>query len=182
MRNVRTLQAPQAPCRSNPDLWFSASCNDIDKAISICKTKCPFTSVCLRQAEREGEKHGVWGGRDFGSNPSTEGKKLCRNNLHEKTGKGSCRECEKERVRRYNKSSTRKVANARNNKKRKPANVIGGTCKKGHTLTVNNTKIRDYDKALVCTECSNNIRPIIKPVIVKKEVRDYARSLSSRPR
>lgn len=51
-----------APCRSEPDLWFSTDPGNITRARSICAT-CPLKDPCLR-AGIDRKEQGIWGGLD----------------------------------------------------------------------------------------------------------------------
>lgn len=53
-----------APCRSDPDLWFSEEPTDIAEAKRICTTECSFARriACMDYAEEKRIKWGVWGG------------------------------------------------------------------------------------------------------------------------
>lgn len=58
--------APEAlPCRNfDPDLWFSESPTDLEKAKSLCG-QCPIRLTCLAGAVEREEPWGVWGGEIF---------------------------------------------------------------------------------------------------------------------
>jgi hypothetical protein len=44
-------------------LFTSEEQADQDKAVTICRARCPFVKECDRWATEHGEKRGVWGGR-----------------------------------------------------------------------------------------------------------------------
>ncbi len=54
-----------APCRDNPELWFSADAKDQQDAASICYT-CPMKQACARAALDLRPTHGMWAGIDVG--------------------------------------------------------------------------------------------------------------------
>ena len=53
------------PCRrSDPDLFFAESPDDVEFAKSLC-SDCPIRSACLAGANERREPWGVWGGELF---------------------------------------------------------------------------------------------------------------------
>jgi WhiB family redox-sensing transcriptional regulator len=53
------------PCRrSDPDLFFAESPDDVEFAKSLC-SDCPIRSACLSGASERREPWGVWGGELF---------------------------------------------------------------------------------------------------------------------
>ena len=53
------------PCRrSDPDLFFAESPDDVEFAKSLC-SDCPIRSACLAGATERREPWGVWGGELF---------------------------------------------------------------------------------------------------------------------
>jgi len=53
------------PCRTlNPDLWFSDSPIELNRAVSLCGI-CPVKRECLTSAVARQEPWGVWGGEVF---------------------------------------------------------------------------------------------------------------------
>ena len=53
------------PCRrSDPDLFFAESPDDVEFAKSLC-SDCPIRSACLAGARERREPWGVWGGELF---------------------------------------------------------------------------------------------------------------------
>lgn len=150
-----------SPCQSEPDLWFSVKKEDIEKTVEICST-CPLKDTCLRNAEENGEIHGVWGGKNFNTGALAKGNPsgLCKNERHDLPEGGRCKKCASEKKKRYNAD-----LKARGIKRHTPGrwkkNFIGGKCHNGHELTINNTKVRDHDKALMCTQCIRRVAPKI---------------------
>jgi hypothetical protein len=58
------LSSPNRGCAdTDPDLFFSDSVADQNKALSICEQTCPFLSACDEYATQRQEKFGVWGGK-----------------------------------------------------------------------------------------------------------------------
>ncbi|GGL09009.1 hypothetical protein Sme01_12370 [Sphaerisporangium melleum] len=49
------------PCRTDPDLWFAESPEDVEFAKTLCGG-CPIQKACLARALERGEPWGVWGG------------------------------------------------------------------------------------------------------------------------
>jgi len=52
------------PCRSDPELWFAESPEDVELAKERCQS-CPVIQECLAGAQERGEPCGVWGGQLF---------------------------------------------------------------------------------------------------------------------
>ena len=160
-----------SPCQSDPELWFSENKEDIQRSIDICGT-CPLKGTCLITAIENKEVHGVWGGKDFNvkgyvSYNKTQG--FCRQGKHRLAVWGPCVDCKAESQKRYNqkrKATDRKYEKNRNRPYQRY--VMGGTCAKGHDLTPQTTKIREYDKAITCIPCNANR---VKPVVVPKGLR-----------
>ncbi|WP_069773055.1 WhiB family transcriptional regulator [Streptomyces sp. LUP30] len=64
MTSLHTLTAttPGLPCRTtDPELWFSKSSTDRDRAIALCE-ECPIRRECAQYALDDREVSGVWGG------------------------------------------------------------------------------------------------------------------------
>jgi hypothetical protein len=58
------LSSPDRGCaNADPDLFFSDSVADQNKAVSLCERSCPFLSACDQYATGRQEKFGVWGGK-----------------------------------------------------------------------------------------------------------------------
>lgn len=55
------MDTSQAPCRDNPDLWFSNNPFQKAKAKRICET-CPLKLACAELGK--GEEWGLWGGEE----------------------------------------------------------------------------------------------------------------------
>ncbi|GGS64838.1 transcriptional regulator WhiB [Planobispora rosea] len=49
------------PCRTDPDLWFAESPEDVEVAKALCGD-CPIQQACLARALEREEPWGVWGG------------------------------------------------------------------------------------------------------------------------
>jgi WhiB family redox-sensing transcriptional regulator len=49
------------PCRTDPDLWFAESPEDVEFAKALCGG-CPIQKACLARALEREEPWGVWGG------------------------------------------------------------------------------------------------------------------------
>lgn len=54
----------ELPCRSDPELFFSESPEEVERAKSWCQN-CPIRRSCLAGALERGEPWGVWGGELF---------------------------------------------------------------------------------------------------------------------
>jgi WhiB family redox-sensing transcriptional regulator len=52
------------PCRTDPDLFFAESPQDVRLAQALC-ARCPVRAACLAGALQRGEPWGVWGGALF---------------------------------------------------------------------------------------------------------------------
>jgi len=52
------------PCRTDPDLFFAESPQDVRLAQALCG-RCPVQAACLAGALQRGEPWGVWGGALF---------------------------------------------------------------------------------------------------------------------
>lgn len=159
------------PCQSNPDLWFEEDKESIEKAKGICNT-CPFKEACLAQAEKEKEVWGVWGGKNFNSSryqSTNKARGLCRNGKHDLPNGGRCAECRKATRAAHDKrrAERRKIhgreKDTRTSHGKKHKNKVGGTCKSGHNLTTDNTKIRPFDGAVMCKECYSKVKPKMRP-------------------
>jgi WhiB family transcriptional regulator, redox-sensing transcriptional regulator len=156
-------------CQKNPDMWFSEDKDDIKKAKAFCGV-CPVKEMCLKQAEESKEVHGIWGGKNFQSSiyrSSNKVRGLCRNGLHDRPKDGGqCKECRAKSQAEYNKrKNERRRGNRKPGSGGKPShkkNAIGDFCHNGHYLTINNTKVRTYDGALMCTQCYKRVQPSIR--------------------
>lgn len=154
-------------CQSNPDMWFSEEKDDIKKAIAYCNL-CPFKEKCLAQAEADKEVHGIWGGKNFQSSKyqsTNKARGLCRNGLHEiPEGGGPCKPCRAKSQAAYDKRKKKRVRkpDTRSRGSRWIKNEVGGFCHNGHYLTLNNTKVRPNDGALMCTQCFKRVQPKIR--------------------
>lgn len=58
------LRNAELPCRSDPELFFAESPEDVEFAKSLCGS-CPARVVCLAGAIARAEPWGVWGGELF---------------------------------------------------------------------------------------------------------------------
>lgn len=156
-------------CQSNPELFFSIKPTEIREAKEIC-SRCPKKEACLRQAEESGEVHGVWGGKNFSTGlfkSVTTVNNRCKKNLHHKEGPGRCSPCATANKKLYN-QKLKDAGITYNRKKRSwKKNFIGKNCSNGHLLTIDNTRIRQYDKALMCNDCLRKVRPKIIPSVKK---------------
>jgi hypothetical protein len=61
------------PCREEPDAWFPQPRTDYlagKWAARQCASRCPFRFECFTFAAdpRNGVRHGIWGGLNFGRN------------------------------------------------------------------------------------------------------------------
>jgi WhiB family transcriptional regulator, redox-sensing transcriptional regulator len=54
----------ELPCRSDPDLFFAESPQDVRLAKELCSL-CPVREACLAGALQRAEPWGVWGGELF---------------------------------------------------------------------------------------------------------------------
>jgi WhiB family transcriptional regulator, redox-sensing transcriptional regulator len=52
------------PCRTEPDLFFAESPEDVESAKALCRG-CPARLTCLAGAVQRREPWGVWGGELF---------------------------------------------------------------------------------------------------------------------
>jgi WhiB family transcriptional regulator, redox-sensing transcriptional regulator len=52
------------PCRTEPDLFFAESPEDVESAKALCH-ECPVRLACLAGAAARREPWGVWGGELF---------------------------------------------------------------------------------------------------------------------
>lgn len=149
-------------------MWFSEDKDEIKRAIAFCNV-CPVKESCLRQAEEMNEVNGIWGGKNFQSSryqSTNKARGLCRNGLHELPGGGSCPACRAKSqaayaIRKADLRKKREQENPRGSRWKK--NVIGGFCHNNHYLTINNTKVRPNDGALMCTQCFKRVQPKIRP-------------------
>ncbi|MFG1948072.1 WhiB family transcriptional regulator [Nonomuraea sp. NPDC048826] len=55
------IDEAEIPCRTDPDLWFAESPEDVEFAKALC-TGCPIQKACLDRALEREEPWGVWGG------------------------------------------------------------------------------------------------------------------------
>jgi WhiB family transcriptional regulator, redox-sensing transcriptional regulator len=63
--NVAPSKPATLPCRSSdPDLWFSESPGELERAKQLC-AGCPIKAACLNSALTRQEPWGVWGGEIF---------------------------------------------------------------------------------------------------------------------
>jgi len=60
----RAPATTELPCRSDPELFFAESPQDVQLAKALCAT-CPVQRACLAGALQRGEPCGVWGGELF---------------------------------------------------------------------------------------------------------------------
>lgn len=58
---VMDLIEAEIPCRTDPDLWFAESPEDVEFAKALCGG-CPIQKACLARALEREEPWGVWGG------------------------------------------------------------------------------------------------------------------------
>jgi WhiB family redox-sensing transcriptional regulator len=58
---VMDLIEAEIPCRTEPDLWFAESPEDVEFAKALCGG-CPIQKACLARALEREEPWGVWGG------------------------------------------------------------------------------------------------------------------------
>lgn len=58
---VMDLIEAEIPCRTEPDLWFAESPEDVEFAKTLCGG-CPIQKACLARALEREEPWGVWGG------------------------------------------------------------------------------------------------------------------------
>ncbi|GAB1821401.1 hypothetical protein HerbRD11066_45650 [Herbidospora sp. RD11066] len=58
---VMDLIEAEIPCRTDPDLWFAESPEDVEFAKALCGG-CPIRETCLARALEREEPWGVWGG------------------------------------------------------------------------------------------------------------------------
>lgn len=61
---VSEFSGLKLPCRSDPDLFFAESPEDVESAKALCRG-CPARLACLAGATRRREPWGVWGGELF---------------------------------------------------------------------------------------------------------------------
>jgi WhiB family transcriptional regulator, redox-sensing transcriptional regulator len=55
------IDEAKIPCRTDPDLWFAESPEDVEFAKALCGG-CPIQKACLDRALEREEPWGVWGG------------------------------------------------------------------------------------------------------------------------
>ena len=60
-RALRSVPAPDLPCRAEPDLFFAEHPAEIERARALCGG-CPVRVACLARALANREPWGVWGG------------------------------------------------------------------------------------------------------------------------
>ena len=60
----RAPATTQLPCRSDPELFFAESPEDVRLAKALC-APCPVRAACLAGALQRAEPCGVWGGELF---------------------------------------------------------------------------------------------------------------------
>jgi WhiB family redox-sensing transcriptional regulator len=58
------IDEAEIPCRTDPDLWFAESPEDVEFAKALCGG-CPIQQACLARALERGEPWGVWGGEQI---------------------------------------------------------------------------------------------------------------------
>jgi WhiB family redox-sensing transcriptional regulator len=63
-RIPRAARVVDVPCRSEPELFFAESPQDVLRAKALCGG-CPVRAECLTGALRRREPWGVWGGELF---------------------------------------------------------------------------------------------------------------------
>lgn len=61
---VSAFSGLELPCRSEPDLFFAESPQDVESAKALCRG-CPARLACLAGATERCEPWGVWGGELF---------------------------------------------------------------------------------------------------------------------
>ena len=61
---VTTFGGLELPCRTEPDLFFAESPEDVESAKALCQG-CPVRLACLSGAIERREPWGVWGGELF---------------------------------------------------------------------------------------------------------------------
>jgi WhiB family transcriptional regulator, redox-sensing transcriptional regulator len=59
-----TVVGAELPCRSDPELFFAESPDDVEFAKTLCLS-CPVRAACLAGAKERREPWGVWGGELF---------------------------------------------------------------------------------------------------------------------
>ena len=60
----QAVTAAELPCRSDPELFFAESPEDVRLAKALCGV-CPVRQACLAGALQRAEPCGVWGGELF---------------------------------------------------------------------------------------------------------------------
>jgi WhiB family redox-sensing transcriptional regulator len=60
----RAVSSADLPCRSDPELFFAESPDDVRLAKTLCAL-CPVRQACLAGALQRAEPCGVWGGELF---------------------------------------------------------------------------------------------------------------------
>jgi WhiB family transcriptional regulator, redox-sensing transcriptional regulator len=60
-RTLRSVPAPELPCRAEPELFFAEDPRDLGRARELCGG-CPMRVACLAGALQRREPWGVWGG------------------------------------------------------------------------------------------------------------------------
>jgi WhiB family redox-sensing transcriptional regulator len=63
-RALRSVPAPELPCRAEPELFFAEHPRDLGRARELCG-RCPVRVACLAGALQRREPWGVWGGELF---------------------------------------------------------------------------------------------------------------------
>lgn len=58
------LEDVDVPCRTDPELFFAESPQDVEAAKAVCR-ECPVMAECLAAALDRQEPWGVWGGELF---------------------------------------------------------------------------------------------------------------------
>ena len=160
----------QVICQTDPELWFSDSPSERQKASEFCQG-CWFKDEC--EVLGTVEEFGVWGGVDR-THSEVPKIKTCRSGKHVKTEPGTCLACRKESQGAYYRKNSvsinrKKQQNHPHIKKRR--NVEGGYCVNGHKLEGDNIIVRSNDKALLCKSCIHGKKAKIVPS--EKNVRTF---------
>lgn len=83
----------EAACRtSHPDLFFPDATDDVNRkrAVRVC-TGCPVRAECLREALRNDEPHGIWGGYGPMTRRKMAGKPVPPHGTEARYQQGGCR-------------------------------------------------------------------------------------------
>jgi WhiB family redox-sensing transcriptional regulator len=122
----------EAMCRdTDPDIFFPEGHNErenrqkVQAAKAICGT-CPVQIQCLEWATSNGQRWGVWGGRNLGAGRAHHGERTHCKNLHEFTPENTtmvtrtdgyqfrqCNTCYVEKVERTNEARRKRTAERR---------------------------------------------------------------------